>query len=102
MDKMAAVLGPHTERRAFLKAAVLAGGALVCPHAKAGHPQQSDSHRRAADDVAFEGVFITPGATRTLNQRKNIAFLPAAELDQLREAFRVLRANNDQIYSTWV
>src|SRR5262249_32909164 len=55
-----------------------------------------------ADDAAFKGVLVTPSSPSTLNQRKNIAFLPTAELDQLREAFRVLRADNDAIYNTWV
>lgn len=91
-------------RRKFLAAAgATAGGALVCLAANADdRPQKVDDHPQKVDDEAFKGVFVTPSATRTLNQRKNIAFLPTAELDQLREAFRVLRSNNDAIYNTWV
>jgi hypothetical protein len=94
--------GTEPGRRTFLKtAAVAAGGALVSLPARADHPKPAGEHPKKTD-AAFEGVFVTPRAPRTLNQRKNIAFLPDAELDQLREAFRVLRANNDAIYTTWV
>lgn len=91
------------QRRSFLKAAGFAsGGAWLETRVHAQHPQATNAHTDKPDDEAFRGVLVAPQATRSLNQRKNIAFLPASELDQLREAFRILRANNDQIYNTWV
>src|SRR5262249_8239162 len=53
-------------------------------------------------EAAFEGLFVAPTAARAPNERTNIAFLPQSELDNLRQAFRVLRANNNAIYNTWV
>src|SRR5438270_11792012 len=100
--------GPGAGRRAFLEAAAVAmGGALVtCRRSRAQDPQ-AERHAAPAqaptapDDVAFEGMFVTPSAAIIVNERTNIAFLPQAELDNLRQAFRVLRANNNAIYNTW-
>src|SRR5215203_3311593 len=93
-------IGPDAGRRAILKAAAIAtGGALVTGRwSWAQHPQAS-GHATPAQapaaprDAAFSGTFVSPSATTVGNERLNIAFLPQAELDHSREAFRVLRAN---------
>lgn len=95
--------GDTTRRKLLLAPSAATGGAIVLLSTDANdHGMKADVHPKCVEDAAFEGVVVTPSDTRALNQRKNIAFLPAAELDQLREAFRVLRFNNDAIYNTWV
>jgi hypothetical protein len=99
--------GPGASRRAFLMAAAITtGGALATGRRSRADRPQTEGHAplapTAPHDVAFEGLFITPSAAAAANERINIAFLPQAELDNLRQAFRVLRADNDAIYNTWV
>jgi len=100
---------PDAGRRAFLKAAAVAtGGALVAGRRSRAQDHQAEAHTASAQaptaphDVAFESMFVTPSAAGVVNERTNVAFLPQAELDNLRQAFRVLRANNNAIYNTWV
>ena len=68
--------GPGAGRRAFLEAAAVAmGGALVtCRRSRAQDPQ-AERHAAPAqaptapDDVAFEGMFVTPSAAIIVNER---------------------------------
>src|SRR5688572_28225587 len=101
--------GPDAGRRAFLRAAAIAtGGALITGRRSWAQHHQAGGHAApgyapaAPQGAAYSGTFLPPSAATVGNERLNIAFLPQAELDNFRQPFRVLRANNNAIYRTWV
>jgi tyrosinase len=107
--------GENAHRRAFLRAAAVAtGGALIVgrgaaaddPPKEPGHSASAKSHgkEQAPPKEAFEGLLVTPSESATSLERKNIAYLPDAERESLREAFRALGSgvSPGSIYSSWI
>jgi len=108
--------GEQAHRRAFLQAAAVAtGGALIAGGAARAQEHPGGGHQSSAEEPhggvgaappkeAFEGLLVTPGAMAATLERKNIEFLPDAELANLRQAFGLLGsgASPGAIYQSWV